>query len=152
MAGKLGDISSLVGKTVDGYGNIVDSSGKLVGKASGDITEMVGRTVDESGNIVSSTGDIIGHVTENIGLGKILDTGDVVDDKGNVFGKARSNFKPSPVVDSGDTEPKKLHMGPGLGTEIDHPTDIFLNVQSTREGISITIRIPTGFIQQQQGK
>jgi hypothetical protein len=151
IADKIKELATgLTGKTVDGAGNIVDCSGKVLGKVSGDITEMVGKTVDGSGNVLSSSGEIVGHVIENMELGKSLNAGNILDDKGNIIGRAKGNVKTSPLVTSGTGDENKLQAHPNFGSDTSHPTVVFLNIQSTRDGISITIRIPTGFMQQQQ--
>lgn len=56
------DLSSLAGCTVNKAGNIVNSSGAIVGRvADGDAKAMVGKKVDGKGQIWDNSGNVIGH-------------------------------------------------------------------------------------------
>lgn len=56
------DLSILAGCTVNKAGNIVDSSGTILGRvADGDASTMVGKKVDGKGQIWDNAGNVIGH-------------------------------------------------------------------------------------------
>ncbi|KAI9739459.1 MAG: hypothetical protein M1818_005147 [Claussenomyces sp. TS43310] len=117
--------AGLVGKVVTDAGYIVDESGKVVGRVEGDITEMVGRPVSPSGEILTAEGEVVGRVVENL----LLPT-----DEGDAKGEGHENVEAA--------------GGSGAGAGEDpggDPTDIYLNIQSTKEAITITIRVPTVF-------
>ncbi|KAI1818978.1 hypothetical protein F4861DRAFT_544411 [Xylaria intraflava] len=155
----------LAGHVVDDVGNIVDESGKVLGHATGDLPAMVGKNVSEDGEIYGSDGGIIGYVSENFvdqkppteipshvlnGL-KVDQDGNILGSDGNVIGKFhekpdRDGSLPSFARSSSSNEekagegPKKVNAHTGGS-----PSDIFLDVKSTTEGIQLTIRIPTTF-------
>jgi hypothetical protein len=59
------DVPRSVMGTVNEAGEIVDESGKSIGKISdsSDPKELAGNTVNEAGNVVSETGDVLGKTT-----------------------------------------------------------------------------------------
>jgi hypothetical protein len=103
----------------------VDSSGKVLGKATGDLSSMAGSSVNEAGEIVNDSGEVVGKVSD-----------DTKDALGGVQGKGQDalalvkGFKP-------DVGGGNISAG---GIEI--------NVQTTMEGMSLTIKIPGSFQQQ----
>ncbi|KAF2403726.1 hypothetical protein EJ06DRAFT_471542 [Trichodelitschia bisporula] len=56
------DLSALKGCTVNKAGNVVDSSGKILGRvAEGDLKNLIGRSVDGQGQIWDNSGQVIGR-------------------------------------------------------------------------------------------
>ncbi|KAI1387147.1 uncharacterized protein F4822DRAFT_275268 [Hypoxylon trugodes] len=166
----------LGGHEVDDVGNIVDESGKVLGHATGDLPAMVGKKVADNGEVYGERGEIIGYVSENftgppppadipgdvLGGLKVDHEGNILDSSGNIIGrfneKAGQNGglppfkKPSKTGESqseGDkpSEEKKPKVNAHTGGS---PSDIFLDVKSTTDGIQLTIRIPTTFGRQPQ--
>ncbi|KAH7198259.1 uncharacterized protein B0J16DRAFT_257395 [Fusarium flagelliforme] len=85
-----GDAKALVGRSVDGDGEIVDSNGNVIGKAERweepekekSHNPLAGRKVNREGNVVDADGNIIGKLTS----GEIVDCqGKEVDEDGDVF-------------------------------------------------------------------
>lgn len=111
-------IKGLVGKTVNDSGEVVDKSGQVVGKASGDLSLMAGNGVNDSGQIIDS-GKVVGRVSETAGENKGQDAKELVD-----------GFMP----ESG-------------GSQYVKAGGIQISVQTTREGMSLTINIPGRFQQ-----
>ncbi|KAI0851199.1 hypothetical protein F5Y00DRAFT_267894 [Daldinia vernicosa] len=165
----------LSGGVIDDVGSIVDTSGKVLGHATGDLPAMVGRTVADNGEVYGESGEVIGYVSENFtgppppvdipenvleGL-KIDHDGNILDTNGNIIGrfneKAEENenlasFMKRPKPDESqadDRKPddKKPKVNAHTGGS---PSDIFLDVKSTTDGIQLTIRIPTTFGRQPQ--
>ncbi|KAI1436510.1 hypothetical protein GGR50DRAFT_650633 [Xylaria sp. CBS 124048] len=158
----------LAGHVVDDVGNIVDEAENVLGHATGDLPAMVGRKVSEDGEVYASDGSIIGYVSDNFvkapeepreipshvleGL-KVDQEGNILGSNGNIVGKFHerpdgSSFakSASPDVAAGEKteeegKPKEKVNAHTGGS----PSDIFLDVKSTTEGIQLTIRIPTTF-------
>ncbi|KAI1187991.1 hypothetical protein F5B17DRAFT_397328 [Nemania serpens] len=160
----------LAGHVIDDVGNIVDESGEVLGHATGDLPAMVGKKVSDDGEVYGDGGEIIGYVSENfinppspteipgdvlVGL-RIDHKGNILDSSGNTIGKFfqppeknSSSPKPSakqasPKVDSHD-EPKEERKPKVNAHTGGSPSDLFLDVKSTTDGIQLTIRIPTTF-------
>ncbi|KAF4555773.1 Hypothetical protein D9617_2g057360 [Elsinoe fawcettii] len=56
------DLSALAGCTVNKAGNVVDSSGVIIGRvAEGDVKSMIGKKVDGQGQIWDSAGNVVGR-------------------------------------------------------------------------------------------
>jgi len=116
-------ITGLVGKTVDDSGNIVDESGKVLGKASGDLQSISGKKVNEAGEIVDEkTGDVLGKVSS-------------VSQHGSKPGDVSVDQKDGQTV-------VKANTGEGGSGGIQ------ISVNTTKDGISLTINIPGSFQQQ----
>ncbi|KAI1134250.1 hypothetical protein F5Y05DRAFT_417445 [Hypoxylon sp. FL0543] len=166
----------LGGNTVDDVGNIVDASGKVLGHATGDLPAMVGKKVADNGEIYGESGEVIGYVSENftgqpapadipdnvLGGLKVDHQGNILDANGNIIGrfneKAGKNGALAPFLkrpktsqsqpeDEKPDEEKKPKVNAHTGGS---PSDIFLDVKSTTDGIQLTIRIPTTFGRQQE--
>lgn len=146
----------LMGMTVDYNGDILDASGKSCGKASGDITEMVGQKIDEDGLIRSTAGEVVGQVTQNYGLEEAVNAmmeaqkrtmGDSGSRKNNrTFTEERQSHE---KADTREKSQELPNIWQGTVGEAEPGNDIHLNVQSTKEGISMSIRIPTLFMKEQ---
>ncbi|RYP05040.1 hypothetical protein DL764_004059 [Monosporascus ibericus] len=154
-------------KMVDDVGNVVDESGKVLGHVVGDLPAMVGKRVAKDGGIYGDDGELIGYVTENFtestttenpggpwgGL-QIDHYGNILDAAGNVIG--RFFQKPGekggpPLSTAGSQQNPKQEEKPKVNAHTGgSPSDIFLDVKSTTDGIQLTIRIPTTFGKQQQ--
>ncbi|KAK7756295.1 hypothetical protein SLS62_001521 [Diatrype stigma] len=164
----------LGGKTVDDVGNVVDESGNVLGHALGDLPAMVGKKVSESGEVYGDGNELIGYVTENFtnppsptetpggswgGL-QIDHDGNILDSSGNVIGrffnKPGEKGQVPPNGGSSQQAPpnsnqnqKQEEQPPKVNAHTGgSPSDIFLDVKSTTDGIQLTIRIPTTFGQQ----
>ncbi|OTB09373.1 hypothetical protein M426DRAFT_315930 [Hypoxylon sp. CI-4A] len=170
----------LGGNVIDDVGNIVDESGKVLGHATGDLPAMVGRKVADNGEVYGEEGEIIGYVSENftgsppppptdipgnvLGGLKVDHQGNILDSNGNIIGRfnekasengdlapfMRHSQKGEPRTEDNDQKPdeeKKPKVNAHTGGS---PSDIFLDVKSTTDGIQLTIRIPTTFGRQPQ--
>ncbi|KAI2615816.1 hypothetical protein GGS26DRAFT_455229 [Hypomontagnella submonticulosa] len=166
----------LGGNVVDDVGNIVDESGKVLGHAIGDLPAMVGRKVADNGEVYGEDGEIIGYVSENftdqptptdipenvLGGLKVDHQGNILDTNGNIIGRFnekagengslapfmnRSRANQSQANDSKPRDEEKPKVNAHTGGS---PSDIFLDVKSTTDGIQLTIRIPTTFGRQPQ--
>ncbi|KAI1801340.1 hypothetical protein F4811DRAFT_465329 [Daldinia bambusicola] len=165
----------LGGGVVDDVGNIVDASGTVLGHATGDLPAMVGRKVADNGEIYGESGEVIGYVAENftnppppvdipenvLGGLKVDHNGNILDTNGNIIGrfneKAGENGNLAPFMrrsksgesqtNNGKPDEKKPKVNAHTGGS---PSDIFLDVKSTTDGIQLTIRIPTTFGRQPQ--
>ncbi|KAI3324455.1 hypothetical protein HD806DRAFT_522233 [Xylariaceae sp. AK1471] len=159
----------LAGHIVDDVGNIVDASGKVLGHAKGDLPAMVGKKVSDNGEVYDDGGEIIGHVSENfinppspteipsdvLGGLKVDHEGNILDSSGNIIGKFHQKPGPdgslppfmqsaSPKAESRE-KPKEEHKPKVNAHTGGSPSDLFLDVKSTTDGIQLTIRIPTTF-------
>ncbi|KAI1644632.1 uncharacterized protein F4817DRAFT_346309 [Daldinia loculata] len=160
----------LGGGVVDDVGSIVDASGKVLGHATGDLPAMIGREVADNGEVYGESGEVIGYVSENFTSppppvdipenvfgGLMIDhDGNILDTNGNIIGrfneKAGENVNLAPFMKrfkpeesrTEDRKPdeKKPKVNAHTGGS---PSDIFLDVKSTTDGVQLTIRIPTTF-------
>lgn len=165
----------LKGKIVDDVGNIVDESGTVLGHAMGDLPAMVGQKVASSGEVHDDNGELVGYVTENftgpssaessgnpweMGNLQIDHNGNILDGTGNAIGrffqkpgekggqppsKGSPQQNPNPDQNAKQEEKPKVNAHTGGS-----PSDIFMDVKSTTDGIQLTIRIPTTFGLQRQ--
>ncbi|KAI0405170.1 hypothetical protein F4802DRAFT_564686 [Xylaria palmicola] len=163
----------LAGYVVDDVGNIVDEAGEVLGHATGDLPEMVGKKVSDDGEVYGDGGEIVGYVSENfvnppspteipsdvLGRLRVDHEGNILDSDGKVIGRfhdppARksSTPKPSAKSPSPDARPDaktKEEQKPKVNAQTGgSPSDLFLDVKSTTDGIQLTIRIPTTFSRQ----
>ncbi|KAI1164038.1 hypothetical protein F5B18DRAFT_617469 [Nemania serpens] len=160
----------LAGHVIDDVGNVVDESGEVLGHATGDLPAMVGKKVSDDGEVYADGGEIIGYVSENfinppspteipghvLGGLRVDHKGNILDSGGNIIGKfyqppeknsssPKSSAKPaSPKADSKD-EPREEQKPKVNAHTGGSPSDLFLDVKSTTDGIQLTIRIPTTF-------
>jgi len=206
--------SSLVGKRIDEFGDVVDDDGKILGRVAGDLPSMVGRSVlNQRGDVLGDDGELLGYVAEvesakddsrvhtesetgdeqvppentprqgrpdTQSMGDYMNArnsafhidqeGNILDQDNNVVGSFhdynRMGPKPKRPVASEPKEPKaeessepskpKEKQQPAQEARpnaqswrkenpSESPSDIFLDVKSTHEGIQLTIRIPTVF-------
>ncbi|KAK3675636.1 hypothetical protein LTR78_004277 [Recurvomyces mirabilis] len=97
-----GDVKTMVGKKVDGQGQIWDNAGNVVGRCElvfgedgdpeGPFAGFEGLQIQKDGTITTPAGDIIGRIIEGdvkklMGHG-VEEDGDIVDKNGNTIGKA----------------------------------------------------------------
>jgi len=96
-----GDQKVMVGKKVDGKGQIWDGSGKVIGKAElaygidkeeGPFAGFEGLKIQRNETVTTQAGDIIGRIVEG-DIKKLLghtvdEDGDITDENGNTIGKA----------------------------------------------------------------
>lgn len=147
----------LVGKFVDEFGNILDWDGTVLGSAEGDLPSMVGRPVSESGEILDNAGEVVGYVSENHtrptlrdlegGL-KIDGAGNIYNKNGDIVGKMNR-----PSTGEGETSGKQdagqgkasNDAGAKANAATPSPSEVYLDVKSTHDGIQLIIKIPTIF-------
>lgn len=149
----------LVGKFVDEFGNILDWDGTVLGSVEGDLPSMVGRPVSDSGEILDAAGEVVGYVSENHTRPKLkdLEGGLRIDGDGNIYNKqGKVVGKMNPPAEEGEgsgqqqqqnaSEDKKSQDTTGKAKEAPPgPSDVYLDVKSTHDGIQLVIRIPTVF-------
>jgi len=146
----------LIGMTIDFNGDILDSSKMSCGKASGDITEMIGQKIDEDGLIRSTAGEVVGQVAQNYGLEEavaaMMEAQKRTMGEGNGSrenGRSNNGNKSNGANASQEKSQELPNIWQGTVGEGAPANDIHLNVQSTKEGISMSIRIPTMFMKEQ---
>ncbi|RFU75877.1 hypothetical protein TARUN_6339 [Trichoderma arundinaceum] len=144
----------LVGKFVDEFGNVLDWDGTVLGSVEGDLPSMVGRPVSESGEILDNTGEVVGYVSENHtrptlsdlegGL-KIDGNGNIYNKNGDIVGKMNS-----PSTEGGEASGQQKtagskDAGKANAAATPSPSEVYLDVKSTHDGIQLIIKIPTIF-------
>ncbi|KAH8123840.1 hypothetical protein FP744_10000845 [Trichoderma asperellum] len=147
----------LVGKFIDEFGNILDWDGTVLGSVEGDLPAMVGRPVSESGEIFDNAGEVVGYVSENHTRPKLkdLEGGLRIDGDGNIYNKegkivGKMNG-PSPEEGEGGSGQHKANEGGKsqdagkANEETPGPSEVYLDVKSTHDGIQLIIKIPTVF-------
>ncbi|KAF2971607.1 hypothetical protein GQX73_g1991 [Xylaria multiplex] len=155
----------LAGHAIDDVGNIVDESGEVLGHATGDLPAMVGKKVSDNGEVYGDGGEIVGYVAENfvdppppteipgdvLGGLKVDHKGNILDSDGNIIGKFHQppggkGSSPKPSAKRESEEKSKEEQKPKVNAHTGgSPSDLFLDVKSTTDGIQLTIRIPTTF-------
>ncbi|KAI1429694.1 hypothetical protein F5Y12DRAFT_724984 [Xylaria sp. FL1777] len=155
----------LTGHTIDDVGNIVDESGEVLGHATGDLPAMVGKKVSDNGEIYGDGGEIVGYVCDNfvdppspteipgdiIGGLRVDHKGNILDSDGKIIGKfhqppQKKSSSPNSSAKAGSREKPKEEQKPKVNAQTGgSPSDLFLDVKSTTDGIQLTIRIPTTF-------
>ncbi|PHH60117.1 hypothetical protein CDD81_2119 [Ophiocordyceps australis] len=157
---KIPPLSSLKDCHVDQFANIVTSKGIHLGRAQGDLPAMVGQPVSKNGEILDSEGNPVGFVSEvydrpplDSAL-RVDSVGNIYDQHGAIVGKMHTNHHdPNNVKDAQDSqnpqdsqqkEPNHSKPKPtNLATP--SPSEIYLDVKSTHDGIQLIIKIPTVF-------
>ncbi|KAM6485719.1 hypothetical protein HDV62DRAFT_352428 [Trichoderma sp. SZMC 28011] len=148
----------LVGKFVDEFGNILDWDGTVLGSAEGDLPSMVGRPVSESGEILDNTGEVVGYVSENHTRPKLsdLEGGLKIDGAGNIYNKngdivgkmnqpsTKGEGETSGQQDAGQSKTSQ-DAGAKANAATPSPSEVYLDVKSTHDGIQLIIKIPTIF-------
>ena len=164
----------LVGKYVDEFGNILEWNGTVLGRAEGDLPSMVGRPVSETGEILDADGEVAGHVSENYARPpplEELEGGLRVDSAGNIYSQdgeviGKLNEKPSTKEKKKEEEGRSSsgHGGasgshkcsscnaPKPSAAAPSPSEIYLDVKSTFDGIQLIIKIPTVFNREDRGE
>lgn len=162
----------LAGRFVDEFGNILDDDGTVLGRAEGDLPSMVGRPVSDSGDVLDVDGDVVGRVVEDLtalpelqeldGALRVDANGNIYDAKGQAIGKLNEPPKqPGPGQDQQSQQQQQPSAGgsdPGRYQQqapasapaprpasAPNPSEIYLDVKSTYEGIQIILKIPTIF-------
>ncbi|KAL7788615.1 hypothetical protein V8C37DRAFT_387988 [Trichoderma ceciliae] len=144
----------LVGKFVDEFGNILDWDGTVLGSVEGDLPSMVGRPVSESGEILDNTGEVVGHVSENHtrptlsdlegGL-KIDGDGNIYNKQGDIVGKMNGPSTEKGEASGKQDESQTSHDAGRANAAAPSPSEVYLDVKSTHDGIQLIIKIPTIF-------
>lgn len=147
----------LEGKYVDEFGNILDWDGSVLGRVEGDLPSMIGRPVSKSGEILDVDGEVVGYVSENhtkptltaLGGGlKVDSSGNIYNADNEVVGKL-NDTPGGERLRNGDTGSKDLADKPNAAPG---PSEIYLDVKSTHDGIQLIIKIPTVFKSEQEKK
>ncbi|KAI1407740.1 hypothetical protein F5Y13DRAFT_123704 [Hypoxylon sp. FL1857] len=148
-----GDLPAMVGREVADNGEVYGEGGEVIGYVSenfiespppADIPDNVlgGLKVDHEGNILDSNGNIIGHFNDKAAKNGAL---------APFMKRSKRSESPkrsaSQPADDKPREEKKPKVNAHTGGS---PSDIFLDVKSTTDGIQLTIRIPTTFGRQQE--
>lgn len=155
-----GDLPSMVGRTVmNQRGDVLGDDGELLGyvaevesdkkKAASStptqsIDEYMGDQksafrVDQMGNIVDAEGNIVGSFHDNNTMGPKPKKEEPEEEK-----EEEKDEEEKGADENEEERPNAQNFRKEL-----NPSDIFLDVKSTREGIQLTIRIPTIFPGQQ---
>ncbi|OQN95601.1 hypothetical protein B0A48_18306 [Cryoendolithus antarcticus] len=115
-----GDPSTMIGKKVDGEGQVWDNAGNVVGrcevihgedtKEDGPFAGFENLEINKDGTVTTQAGDIIGRITEG-DVKKLLGhrpdaDGDILDTNGNVIGKAE-RWEPEDEEDNRPINPMK---------------------------------------------
>ncbi|KOS21243.1 hypothetical protein ESCO_004550 [Escovopsis weberi] len=160
----------LAGKYIDEFGNVLDWDGTVLGSVQGDLPSMVGRPVSESGYVVDSTGEMVGYVSENFTDSqqpqthsphpplppreidrslKVDEHGNILDANGEVVGKMKDHSRAGGTGGFGSGhdkgKAKKGETGAGPSAATPSPSEVYLDVKSTHDGIQLVIKIPTVF-------
>lgn len=165
-------VEGLEGKWIGEFGNILDWDGTVLGRVEGDLPSMIGPPVSESGEILDAGGDVVGHVFENYaqqqrqqeeekfkipqlheldGGMRVDAAGNIYNPKGDVVGKLNEP-PPQAQQEQSKTRPGENSQNPCSCMEPDraaaaapNPSEIYLDVKSTYDGIQLIIKIPTVF-------
>ncbi|GJC87906.1 hypothetical protein ColLi_10744 [Colletotrichum liriopes] len=153
----------LDGKYVDEFGNILDWNGQVLGRVEGDLPSMIGRPVAVTGEIFSEDGEV---PIEGMGDGlKVDHMGNILDKNNNVVGHfdgaplakslqqtgqagnsgQSSGARPGHVPDTRTSCPQCTAHQPKPSSTTPSPSEIFMDVKSTNDGIQLIIKIPTVF-------
>ena len=123
-----GELKNLIGRKVDGEGQIWDNSGNVIGRAElvqggddgaeGPFSGFENITVAKDGTVVTASGDVVGKVIEGdlkklVGY-KVDTDGDISDKNGNTIGKAE-RFDP---------EEKERRVNPMSGRRVNKEGEI----------------------------
>lgn len=163
-------VNGLEGKYVDEFGNVLDWDGTVLGRVHGDLPSMIGRPVSASGEVLDVGGDVVGHVAENqvrpaapvmrsLGMGLKADpAGTIFDETGSVVGKLNGQpWKEGGAALHAAEPPEERKngkvganaargaSGPSSSSATPSPSEIYLDVKSTHDGIQIILKIPTVF-------
>ncbi|CAH0047741.1 unnamed protein product [Clonostachys solani] len=144
----------LEGRYVDEFGNVLDCDGTVLGRVEGDLPSMVGRPVSRNGEILDTDGDVVGYVSDNYVQPERQELGNglQVDGEGNIYNQDGA------VIGKLNEPPKKDAKGSWPATQraeavppapkpasAPNPSEIYLDVKSTFDGIQIIMKIPTIF-------
>lgn len=126
----------LVGKTIDEYGNLVDTDGSVLGRVAGDLPSMVGRAVSSKrGDVLGDDGELLGYVAEiadkNQRKGKeveVEEEGEVYTDAGSdVEGPAEDEDEKAGASSQQTSSPTSIdqYIGiPSASLQVDHRGNI----------------------------
>lgn len=160
----LGDDGELLGYVADIAIGRRPAGGAMPGPQgqTQSLHEYMGRNVgafrvDHLGNILDATGNIVGRFQDNNNpLHRYIREEEEKNKKrteqqaaGANDPEEGENREPEEEADGGGSAPPKRENAASYRKEDDSPSDIFLDVKSTRDGIQLTIRIPTVFNGQQ---
>jgi hypothetical protein len=164
--------SGLEGKFVDEFGNVLDWNGHVLGRVEGDLPSMIGRSVSTSGEVIGEGGEVVGYVSENFTLAheppspqplqdmtgggmKVDHMGNILDSHGNYVGHFNSEALAEAEIahQKSNSTRHDQQIGGGCHTcrhnnkpsPTPNPSDVYLDIKSTSDGIQLIIKIPTIF-------
>ena len=160
--------AGLVGRYVDEFGNVLDWDGTVLGQVTGDLPTMIGRPVSSDGKILDESGDQVGYVSDNyVNPLRPLTADLVVDKQGTIYdaqGEVVGRMKNGTAVQDGNAKSSDAKTGQSSGQPMafpgaessgnasqsrsaatPNPSEIYLDVKSTHDGIQIILKIPTVF-------
>lgn len=159
-------------KYVDEFGNILEWDGQVLGRVEGDLPAMIGRPVSATGEVMDAHGEVVGYVAENDtipprppppqpiqGMGDGLQVdhlGNILDRSNNVVGHFNGDHVGKGLQRStqggggGSSAQSKsqncsCHGQNPKPTAAPSPSEIYLDVKSTNDGVQLIIKIPTVF-------
>jgi|UniRef100_A0A8H7K2B6 hypothetical protein len=117
---------------------------------------MVGRPVSQNGEILDTDGDVVGYVSDNYIQPERQELGNglQVDGEGNIYnqdGAVIGKLNEPPNKDTKSSWPAKQRAesvpppAPPKPASAPNPSEIYLDVKSTFDGIQIIMKIPTIF-------
>ncbi|GAO16797.1 hypothetical protein UVI_02053380 [Ustilaginoidea virens] len=144
-----GDLPSMVGRPVAKGGSILDAAGDLAGRVAEVLPPALtpegesGRKKlkrDHRGNIYDQFGNVVGRMRTNSGGGSKA-TGVDDGDRGDSGFSSRGETGATGARPEGADETAALDPLPATPS----PSEIYLDVKSTHDGIQLVIKIPTVF-------
>ncbi|KAL1893540.1 hypothetical protein Sste5346_006370 [Sporothrix stenoceras] len=142
-----GDLPDMVGRTISNEnGDVLGDDGELLGYVEHVTTDAERRSMQEARRRREAAAAAL-PLDEFTGGGssafRVDADGNILDGQGNIVGKMNKK-------DEAKEGEKKVPGPPPVNAESyrkegESPSDIFLDVKSTTEGIQLTIRIPTVF-------
>lgn len=170
MGRATGDLPSMYGMPISENGGVFSMSGQLAGYVTENYTiaspvpdekdtnntedlvadkqvrEIIARVgVDKSGNLVDDSGRVVGKVAGDFSTGNFTPTS-----TSSSSPAEESSTEPNSAEKEGtaDASPPKIQLT--AAKEDEGNPDVYLDVKSTRDGIQISIRIPSGFMKPQE--
>ena len=153
----------LEGMYVDEFANVLGWDGRVLGRVAGDLPAMVGRPVTASGEVYDPDGNRAGYVVENdmladsvpesrpldslAGQGLQVDhLGNILDANGRMIGHLNGAKEREARGDETCTKSnEEVLQPPSSRPSAPNPSEIYLDVKSTMDGIQIILKIPTVF-------
>lgn len=140
---KLGSLTGIAGQKVNDKGEVTDDSGNVLAKVQGDPSKVAGTTVNKFGQLEDEQGNVVGAIGELHG-DAVKKATDAIDVDG---AKEKAEDLASKPAEVGQELGKQVNVDAKSGEQgseyEQNIEDIYLNVNTTKDAINITIRIPT---------